>query len=224
MNEQNAVNKVVLLIEDKLPPLEDILLNIQSILFGASKKRQAGAPENGDTEIRLLHLLGRGIEEDRAHFQRFKHILETRQNVLEHVPTLRYEYDSLELPDTEAYPGNADQCADAVASKILDICGEKMYSIILDVILVESENKDRNALWESEAHPKILSQILYERFHDNCIPYTNYGAGEIKYRRSWEGGVTPPKIPFERNLMDGNSIYKPFRDELLHQLRIGEDA
>ena len=224
MNEQNDVNKIVLLIEDKLAPLEDILLNIQSILFGASKKRQIGAPENGDTKICLLHLLGKGIEADKAHFQRFKQILEMRQNALEDVPMLRYEYESMELPDTESYPGNANECADAVADKILAICGGKKYSIILDVILVESENKDRDALWESEAHPQILSQILYERFHDNCIPYTNYGAGEIKYRQSWEHGVTHHRPPLERNLMDGNSIYKPFRNELLHQLGIGEEA
>lgn len=217
------MKKVVILVEDKLYPLEDMLLNIQSILCIASKKRMNNAPENHDTEICVLHVLGDSNEEDKEHFFRIQQVLEKREQDIKKVkeiliPELDYRYESIQI-DKEAYPENREACADIIRNKIANICDGREFVIILDVVLHDKKDPQIDL-----SQKMTLAQILYESFHENCIPYTHYNNGGALFRTNWSNSVTPPRIPYERQCMDGNGIYKPFRDDIYRILKIGDQC
>lgn len=215
------VKKLVLLVEDKLPPLLNILLSIQQILFVSNKQGLENAPKDKDTQIKVLHLIDCEKDKDPEHFERFKRTLEAREQDESNVSKLEYQYQPLAW-DTQGYPEDCERCADSIAQQIQQICEGKDYSIILDAILLEPGDE------EELANPKyggrVLSQCLFEYFRDHCIPYTNYGQGTKHIRDAWAKGVSLDYEMFQRQQIVGNAIYKPFRNKLYSQLRIGEDT
>lgn len=211
--------KVVILVEDELYKMEDMLLSIQSILFVAAKQKLLNAPVKNDTEICLLHVLDNDEKEDSKTFGRFKSILEDRQRTLitsEYEYEIAYKYEVVHI-DTDLYPGNRDECIKIVSRKIREIIKEREYSIVLDVILVRNESKDTNQVLNDE---KILSQMIYQIFPENCIPYTTYDSSGQTFRTKWMKGVGG-KMPYERFCLDGNVIHKKFKQEIYSQLKIG---
>lgn len=219
-NKTTGKQKLILMVEDKLPPTSDILLSIQNILAVAGKRNLRNAPKNNDTEIQILHLIGSDKTADRDCFQRIKRTLEARQQDQDGIPKISFKYEPLSL-DTEQYPKNCTECADKVIERISKICNGKNYSIILDVILFEG--KDQSEILQKENGGKILSQQIYNSFHQHCIPYTNYDFQGMQFREAWKESVDPPVYPYERYCIDGNVTYKPFRDLLYRQLGIGGD-
>lgn len=212
--------KSVILVENDLFKLEDMLLSIQSILFVATKQRLSNAPGAGDTTISVLHLLGNNEEEDSKTFDGFKTILETRQRELmtsDYGCELNYSYKAVHI-DRESYPPqNWDEGMEEVCRKLEEISNECDYSIVLDVIL--DDDKDPNLVLEGE---KILSQFLWEKFSDHCIPYTKYDRSGQEFRKKWAEGIKTDKLPYERFRLDGNVIEKNFKREIYGHLKIGD--
>lgn len=207
--------------EDKLPPLLNILLSLQTILFVSNKQRLENAPQNNDTQIKVLHLINDGKSEDWEHFNRFKRTLEAREQDETNVAKLEYSYQPL-VWDKKNYPKNCEGCADTIAQQIQQICMGKEYTIILDAILLEPI--DECELVNPQQGGRILSQCLYERFHDHCIPYTNYGQGTKQIRKAWAAGVHLDYEMFQRQQIVADAIYKPFRKMLYKHLGIGGDT
>lgn len=206
--------KVVILVEDDLFKMEDMLLSIQSILLVATKQKLSNAPASDDTEICLLHVLGNNEKEDLKTFGKFKSSLEDRQRELM-TSELKYMYETVHI-DIDAYPGNMDDCKKVVVDKIEEIIRGREKSILLDVILVRKDDKDINHVLKGES---ILSQLLYNKFSGNCIPYTTYDGFEQTFRTMWSKGVGG-KMPYERFCLDGNVIHKIFKQEIYGQLKI----
>ncbi len=192
VEKTNDITKLVLMVEDKLPPVLDILLSVQNILTVAGKRNLPNAPKDNDTEIRILHLIGNNEAEDSDYFQRIKRTLEARQQDQDGVPKLYFEYESLSL-DTEQYPQNCAECAAKVNEHISKICKGKNYSIILDVILVEG--KDQNEILQKENGGIVLSQQIYNCFYEHCIPYTNYDFDGSSFGKPGEIAFLPLQIP-----------------------------
>lgn len=224
MNEEenaNEIKKMVLLVEDKLHPLLNILLSIQTLLFVSNKQGLKNAPQNKDTQIRVLHLVGNGKAGDLEHFERFKRTLEAREQDEHDVSKLDYQYQPL-VWNTTGYPEDCDECAAEIAQQIQKICEGKDYSIILDAILFDSV--DGNELKNPQHGGRVLSQCLFERFPEHCIPYTNYDQGTKQIRKAWAEGVHLKYEMFQRQQIVADAIYKPFRKMLYSQLRIGGDT
>lgn len=102
--------KIVLLVEDKLPPLLNILLGIQTMLFIANKQGLKNAPKRKNTQIQVLHLISGSKTGDPEHFDRFKRMLEEREQDENNVEKLEYKYQSLTW-DANNYPANCEECA-----------------------------------------------------------------------------------------------------------------
>ena len=221
--EENAYGpkRLVLLVEDKLPPLLNVLLSIQSILFVSMKKRLRNAPALKDTEIRVLHLVEKGQKGDPEHFERIKRALEARDQNENSIQQLDYQYQVLEW-DTTDYPATCEDCARGIIQEIQHICAGKDYSIILDAILLES--KDEDELRHKQHGGRVLSHCLFEHFSDYCIPYTNYAEGTIHTRKAWSHGVSLGYEMFQRQQIVTEGIFKPFRKMLYRQLRIGDET
>lgn len=213
----NEIKKLILLVEDNLSPLLNVLLSLQTILFVSNKQGLKNAPQSQDTQIKVLHLIEDNKTGDQEHFERFKRVLQTREDE-NGILKLDYQYQSL-VWDTDAYPKDCERCADAIAQQIQQICEGKDYTIILDAILLGTVDEI-----ELVNGRRVLSQSLFERFRDHCIPYTNYGQGTKQIRKAWAAGVSLAYEMFQRQQIVGNAIYKPFRNRLYSQLRIGEDT
>lgn len=219
--KSGEVKKLVLLVEDKLPPLLNILLSLQTILFISNKQRLENAPQDNDTQIKVLHLIDCGKSEDWEHFNRFKRVLETREQDESNVSKLDYTYQPLEW-NSKNYPEDCERCADTIAHQIQQICMGKDYTIILDAILFESV--DENELVNPQHEGRVLSQCLFERFRDHCIPYTNYGQGTKQIRKAWAQGVNLDYEMFQRQQIVADAVYKPFRKMVYKHLHIGGDT
>lgn len=206
--------KVVILVEDDLFKMEDMLLSIQSILFVAEKQNLSNAPKNGNTEICLLHVLDKDEKADSKIFEKFKAILEERQR--EYECELKYEYEIVKI-DKNLYSKNKIECAKILCEKIEQKVQKREYSIVLDVILVKNESKDIDQVLKEE---KILSHLLYEKFSENCIPYTTYDNSGQTFRVKW-AEIINSELPYERFRLDGNVIHKGFKQKLYGQLKIG---
>lgn len=213
--------KLVLLVEDKLPPLLNILLGIQTMLFIANKQGLENAPKHKNTCIQVLHLVSGNKTGDPEHFDRFKRMLEEREQDENNIEKLEYKYQPLTW-DANNYPANCEECAQIIGDKIEQICKGKDFSIVLDVILLEPVDNDNLADPEYKGH--VLSQLLFERFRDHCIPYTNYSSGSKQIRRAWLEGTRSKDEPFQRECIVADAVYKPLRKKLYEQLRIREDT
>lgn len=220
------MDKVVILIEDDLNQIEDVMLSLQSILFVASKKGLPNAPQNGDTKICILHVLWNSDTADERRFQQFKRRLETRQSdfISEGktvVPELNYSYKPIKL-DELIYPKECEQCRKTISRQIEEICNDRDYTILLDVVL--NVNKDTDIVLNSEIGSVILSQKLYNAYHEHCIPYSTYDYKGIVFRKKWKAGIDPSRDVYDRRNIDDNTIYKPFQKELYQKLNIGGDV
>lgn len=213
--------KMILLIEDKLSPLLNILLSVQTMLFIANKQSLPNAPKQNNTQIQVLHLIDDDKTEDLEHFERLRRTLEEREQNENGIEKLEYRYQPLKW-DASNYPEECEECATKIVDEIEKICEGKDFSIILDVIL--SESVDSDYLANSARKKHVLSQVLFERFRDNCIPYTNYVQGEKHIRKAWEEGVNLEYELFQRQHIVADAIYKPFRKKLYKQLRIGGET
>lgn len=214
--------KVIILVEDDLYKMEDMLLSIQSILFVAVKQRLLNAPRKNDTEICLLHVLDNGEQADPKTFGRFKSILEDRQRELmtpEYGCELKYKYETVQINKELYPPKNLDEseCKKAICEKIEKISQKREYSIVLDVILVNKDDKDKNNVLNGE---RILSQTLYQKYLKHCIPYTKYDTPTKEFRTKWAEAIDA-ELPYERFCLDGNVIHKEFKQKLYGQLKIG---
>lgn len=219
------MNKVVILVEDDLSRLEDLLLNIQSILFVASKKKLSNAPQEQDTEICILHVVEEEQENYRKQFENFRRILESReQNINEneriHGLQLTYRYQTAAINQTQ-YPDNCKECKEIILNQIREIGNEKEYVVLLDVVL--NKKKDTDIVLKNNKKKPILSQLLYGALQQQCIPYTTYTGSDSKFLEMWCKSVTPPAIAYEKEYIEGNAIYKPFRNAIYKKLNIGED-
>lgn len=220
------MEKIVILVEDEIYPLEEVLLNIQSVLFVASKSGLSNAPQDHDTLIYVLHILDENqeYEKSKERFQRIKRTLENRQQDLRDnrsipVPDLDYKYDYMRI-NRKSYPGNCTECAETIQMKIEEIRNNREFAILLDVVL----DKEKDTQIVLDGTTKILSQKLYESLNDHCIPYTNYKSGSVTFRQMWTDGISPHKEAFDREDIDGNIINKRFKNELYRMLKIGVDA
>lgn len=216
------MNKTIILIEDDLSQVQDMLLSIQSIIFVASKMGLQNSSQDSDTKIFVLHTLWDNQKSDNDGFDRIKRLLETRQQDLAaqgqgFIPKLKYEYEPVSLDKTK-YPNEMNICRDEICTKIDTIRKDSAFVIMLDLVLLKDVDQNRI----TKDGDKILSQILYEKYVENCIPYTNYDDGDFSFPNKWSSGVVPPKTPYERFVIDGNVIYKPFKDEIYKCLKIGE--
>lgn len=212
--------KVVILVEDELFKVEDMLLSIQSILFVAAKQNLDNAPGKNDTEICLLHVLGNNEKEDLRTFDRYKAILEEQQRELrtsDYGCELEYTYETVHV-DIDSYPpDNWEEWMKGVNDKIEEISKGRQYSIVLDVILVTNNDKDKDSILKGDM---ILSQKLYQNFEKNCIPYTKYDSDGKAFRSKWADGIGGRK-PYERFCLDGNVIHKDVKKEIYGHLQIG---
>lgn len=213
--------KIIVLVEDKLFPLLTVLLSLQTILFVSNKQGLKNAPQNYDTQIKVLHLIDHNQTGDLEHFKRFERALQAREEDENNILKLDYQYEALKW-DTEGYPKNCKQCANSIAQHIHQMCEGKEYAIILDAILLDSV--DKKELITPQYDGRVLSQYLFECFRDHCIPYTNYEQETKAIRTAWEKGVCLKFAMFQRQQLVGNAIYKPFRDMLYKQLHIGGDT
>jgi len=95
--EENKIEreKIVLLIEDELPPLSSILLGVQTMLFVANKQGLSNAPKHKNTRIQVLHLIDDDKTEDLEYFERLRRTLEEREQNENGVEKLEYRYQSL---------------------------------------------------------------------------------------------------------------------------------
>lgn len=207
--------KVIILVEDDLSKVEDMLLSIQSILYVATKQELSNAPFEGDTEIFLLHVPDNLDKEGFKIFGKFKSALEDQQRKYEF--ELEYKYEAVHI-DKNLYAKNINECTKKLSDKIEEITQEREYSIVLDLILVRDESKDVNQILKGE---KNLSQLLYEKFREHCIPYTTYDHDSQTFRVKWAEMVGCEKV-YERRCLDGNVIHKEFKKTLCEQLKIGE--
>ena len=216
------MNKTIILIEDDLSQVQDMLLSIQSIVFISSKMGLVNSPQNFDTKICVLHTIWDDQKPDSDGFDRIKRILETRQQDLAaqdqgFIPKLVYEYDYISL-DKSIYSDNMELCKDEICKKVNIIRNDSNYVLMLDLVLLKGV--DQNQVTKEDK--KILSQLLYQEYIDNCIPYTNYDDGDFSFPKKWSEGVPTKKIPYERFVIDGNVIYNPFKNEIYKCLKIGE--
>ncbi|MBQ8209191.1 MAG: hypothetical protein IJZ35_01220 [Clostridia bacterium] len=216
------MKKTIILVEDDLSQVQDILLSIQSIIFVSSKMGLTNSPQDSDTKICVLHTLWDNQKRDTDSFDRIKRLLETRQQDLAtqgqgFIPKLKYEYEFVSL-EKNKYPDEIDVCSDKICAKIDTIRKDSSFVIMLDLVLLKEVDQNRI----TENGDKILSQVLYQKYVGNCIPYTNYDEGDFSFPNKWSHGVVPPKTPYERFVIDGNVIYKPFKDEIYKCLKIGE--
>ncbi len=212
--------KSVILVENDLFKLEDMLLSIQSILFVAAKQRLSNAPGTGDTTISVLHLLGINEKEDSKTFDGYKATLETHQRKLmisDYGCELNYSYKAVHI-DREKYPPcDWDEGMKGVCHIIEEISNECDYSIVLDVIL--DDEKDPSLVLDGKM---ILSQFLWQKYFNHCIPYTTYDRSGQKFRKKWAEGIATDKLPYERFRLDGNVIEKNFKREIYGHLKIGD--
>lgn len=216
------MKKTIILVEDELVRLKQMLLSIQALLLVASHRRLFNAPKENDTEVCVLHVIGEGQVDEEPLFLQFKSRMEEREYFLRQenhtVPIINYIYEPVQICRAD-YPDNCNKCSEVIGNAIRKLTNQSDCAILLDVVL--DKKNDTTALLNNN---KILSQLLYQDFYENCIPYTRYDSDSAKFRQKWAEGVTPNKVPYERFCIEGRSIYKPFRDDLYKRLKIGDDV
>lgn len=205
------MNKTVIIIEDKLDGLKPILSVIRDIFIMLDKQDNGFTLKNANVKICVLRIIGEGQDEDKDKFKKIESSLG-----MEIDAGIEYEYIPVPI-NTQDYPGVAEEELNKICSKVSELCEGRDYSIMLDVVLVP--NQDYTAIKTD----KILSQRIYESFSDKCIPYTNYGEGDTKFRQKWIRDLPSRVRILERWEMDGSAIPCSLFAPLCSHLGIGMD-
>ena len=210
--------KIIVLVEDKMFQLKNTVFNLQSTLSVARKRAAANAPDEGDTEICVLHLIGDEKERNEALFNNLLYKWEERA-ARSGIPQITYFYDPCKI-DCDGYPANGDKMAERIARHIRELGSGKSLAVILDVILVPQ--KDQNMSLDEVKNGQMLSHKIDKALGGICIPYTLYGTGYGKFRDAWRIGTGRDKNIYDKDSLDRNTIDSGFRKELYKLLNIVE--
>lgn len=211
------MSNAIIFIDDNINRLDKLLLSVQSVFCIANRKNLENAPQNNDMEICILQILRKDVMADNNRFSEIKRMLEARQQNTIGMPEILLKYDTQEL-DFHDYPQNCNLLYNTLKEKIEKISTDyDTYYILLDISLY-----DERDIFEVMSGNKILSQLIYDGFADNCMPYTSFDSDGKEFILKWRENVSKDTEPYERYRLESNAVYKPFRDKLYKQFQIGE--
>lgn len=180
------MERKVFVIEDDFTKVERVLASIREILDIARKREKISTTDMKEITIYVIHVIDPNEENKEDEFSAVKTRLISGRDC---TPTYKYISAKVDIAD---YPNNIEECRDVICREI-EVSGDRdAYSIMLDVVLVK--DKDYDAIDKG----LILSQILYRKYENACIPYTNYTEREASFRRKWKKGVNLRSRLFER--------------------------